>query len=70
MKSRYRVEYVTVKDNLWAWQHETIIDAENMNQLISEMDKTVKGTWYLLRVWERREGGVYVLCNTQGGWHG
>ncbi len=58
--SVYRVLYVTVSGNgLWVRKHEKYIRAENLNQIILELVKTVTSTFYLLEIWEEIVGDGY-----------
>ncbi len=58
--SVYRVIYVTISRNgLWVRKHEKYIRAENLNQIILELAKTVTSKFYLLEIWEEIVGDRY-----------
>lgn len=58
--SVYRVLYVTISRNgLWVRKHEKYIRAENLNQIILELAKTVTSKFYLLEIWEEIVGDRY-----------
>ena len=49
----YRIVYVTVKRNgLWVEKGEKYIKAENFNQIVLELTKTITSKFYLLEIWE------------------
>lgn len=62
MKNEYKVEYITIKDQLWAEEKEIYLKVESMNELIEKMNKAVSTDWRILRIWERLPDGCFALC--------
>ena len=56
----YCVDYVVIKSAIYAEKREMFLKAENLNDVIKELDKKEHMRYYIIKIYEESESGCLI----------